>query len=73
MNSFQQRDLFWVSFGRIVKNHFSKYNYEDNDTYSETLTDTMDDIDDIFDEFDGDFDIITINESGYDADSEDDD
>ena len=75
--NFQQKEFFWVSFGRFIKKRFSSSsnhssNISNDSVYSETLTDTMDDLDDIFDNFDGDFDETTIHEAGYDADSEDD-
>lgn len=65
-----QRESFWISFGKFVKNHLSSHSSKDNE--SDSFTDTIDDLDDIFDEFDGDFDEISIFETGYDADSEDD-
>ena len=75
ISSFQRRDAFWVSFGRFIIKHLSSHSsdeYESVYTDSESYTDTMDDLDDIFDEVEGDFDIQTIYEAGYDADSEDD-
>ena len=87
-SSFEERESFWLSFGRFVRTHFSRHSSEDNETdysdsfsseenetdYSDSFssTDTMDDLDDIFDGIEGDFDDITIYESGYEADSEDD-
>ena len=70
VSNFQQRKSFWVSFGKFVKNHLPNHSSKDNE--SDSFTDTIDDLDDIFDEFDGDFDEISIFETGYDADSEDD-
>ena len=74
-DNFQQRESFWLSFGRFVQKHFSSHSSKDNESDysdSESFTDTMDDLEDIFDEFEGDFDEITIFETGYDGDSEDD-
>ena len=72
-SSFEERESFWLNFGRFVRTHFSRHSSEDNETdYSDSFssTDTMDDLDDIFDGIEGDFDDITIYESGYEADSE---
>ena len=72
-SSFHQRESFWFNFGRVIKNHLSNHSSKDNEVdYSESSSDTMDDLEDIFAEFDGDFDDITIFETGYDADTEDD-
>jgi len=77
VSSFEQREAFWLSFGKIVISHFSGHSSEDNNVSdysdSEISTDTMDDLEDVFDDFEGDFDILTVYEAGYDADSEDDD
>ena len=77
VSSFEQREFFWLSFGRFVKSHFSGHSSEDYNVsdYSDTDTsiDTIDDLEDVFDDFEGDFDILTVYEAGYDADSEDDD